>query len=330
MRLSTRFPIIVIILSFLFFSSCSKDTTYTVIPDNPGNTNASFSDVTYGSNTNWLGQQQELKLDVYLPPSPTAGVKYPLIVWIHGGGFQVGDKAAGEKFADLMTVKGFIVAPINYRLGWTHSETNTCDGDTTKASEAYYRAVQDTRAALRFLVANADKYSIDTNWIFVGGASAGAVTSLGTAYTTQQVANEYLSSTTAKLGPVDAGNTLTNSYRIKGVLSMWGAVTHPEIITRANAIPTIFFQGTDDNVVPFDVGHFYICDNFQIGYGTKPLYEKLTGFDVPAVAHIEPGGGHGVFEDDFRADNSACFLKSLMSKTPQTGYYIGDNANNCQ
>ncbi len=323
--------IYIAIVTFVNFGivSCSKDNQTTLRTVSNSGGGSVITNVVYATNKNWLGQDEQLALDVYLPPA-SANVtvkKYPLLVYIHGGGFQTGDKETAKDFASLMSEKGFVVAPINYRIGWTQSETNPCDGDTTQSVEAFYRALQDTRAALRFLAANADKYSIDTNWIFVGGASAGGVTSLGVSYYTQELINSSFYGVADKLGPLDAGNLLTNKYTIKGIVSMWGALKTPDVITKTNAIPTIFFHGEKDNVVPYNVDHFYLCDNYPAAYGTKPLYDILTSFGVPAVAHIDPNGGHGVYTIQFRVNNSACFLNSLISKNPQTGYYIGETSN---
>ena len=53
--------------------------------------------------------------------------------------------------------------------------TGGCNGDTIGCKEAVYRATQDARAALRFIVANADKYNIiDTGRIFFWRAAAPA------------------------------------------------------------------------------------------------------------------------------------------------------------
>ncbi|QEC67303.1 alpha/beta hydrolase [Panacibacter ginsenosidivorans] len=333
MKTGSIYTILIAIISLALFNSCSKSNSYNNIVTPPNTSGDVITNLSYGSNIDWKGQTEDLKLDVYLPPNRVAGAKYPLILWVHGGGFLVGDKESAKTFSSDMAARGFVTAPIDYRLGWTKSETNTCDGDSVQAKEAFYRAQQDARAALRYLVANADKYSIDTNWIFIGGASAGGVTSLNLPYFTQEVADSYLGTAlTSKLGPLNADNSLTNSFTIKGIMSMWGAVGDLGIITRQNAVPTIFFHGTADAVVPFDIDHFYLCDSYPLAYGTKPVYDLLTSFGTPAVAHVEPGGGHGVFTDDFRADNSACFLNSLMAdgKEPERGYYIGDNASSCR
>jgi len=335
MKTGYMFKLLPVAVLIILLNSCSKDTSNPLaeinLPPPPDDTTTVptgvVTNVTYGSAVNWKGQSEQLKLDVYMP---TAGrtTKKPLIVFIHGGGFLEGDKSTAASFAKLMNAKGFIVAPIDYRLGWNKNEANPCASDTLGAFEAYYRALQDARAAIRFLVAHASNYGIDTSWIFVGGSSAGGVTSLSLPYYTDaNVAASFASSIVSKLGPLDADNNLKNTFKIKAVIAMWGAIENPNVITAANAVPTIFFHGTEDDVVPYNVSHFYTCDNFQVSYGTKPLYDRLTGFGVPAVAHIEPGGGHGVYTEEFRVDNSACFLESIMNNTPETGYYVGEQSS---
>jgi acetyl esterase/lipase len=324
-------PIVLLTAVLFIMSSCSKNDTQSIgrvgngTPDGPVPPGSIVTDILYGNNTNWLNQNEQLMLDVYVPPGNPR--KHPLILFIHGGGFEVGDKSTAEDFASQMQQKGFVVAPINYRIGWTHSETDFCDGDSTEAIEAFYRAIQDTRAALRYLVANADIYSIDTNWIFVGGASAGGVATLGVTYYNQQTIDKYMPGISAKLGPLDADNNITANFKIKADINMWGAISTIDVITQSNAVPTIFFHGEKDMVVPYDTDNFYFCSNMPMAYGSKPLYDKLTSLGVPAVAHIDPNGGHGVYTIPFRADNTACFLNSLMNKQPETGFYIGDKSS---
>ncbi len=53
------------------------------------------------------------KLDVYAPP---AARDLPVIVWIHGGGWEKGDKANMHEKPAAMTAKGFVFVSVNYRL----------------------------------------------------------------------------------------------------------------------------------------------------------------------------------------------------------------------
>lgn len=326
------FKLIPVAAIIILLNACSKksETPITgVTPPSTSDTSTTptgtlISNITYGSAVNWQGQTQQLMLDVYKPNTARA-TKKPLILFIHGGGFLTGDKSSAASFAELMNQKGYIVAPIDYRLGWAKDEANPCNSDSLSAFEAYYRALQDTRAALRYLVAHADDYGIDTSWIFIGGASAGGITSLSIPYYNQEnISSTFSNAVISKLGPLDADNDLKTTFSIKGVIAMWGALENPNVITPSNAVPTIFFHGTEDDVCPFGIGHFYNCNNMQVSYGTKPLYDRLISFGVPAVAHVEPGGGHGVYTEQFRVDNSACFIENLMNGTPETGYYLGD------
>jgi len=94
-------------------------------------------------------------LDIYLP---TGNGPFPVVVVIHGGGFMVGDKA-NPALGDELLNAGYAVASVNYRL----------------AAEATYPAqIQDVKAAVRFLRANAAKYNLDPQRFAAFGQSAGA------------------------------------------------------------------------------------------------------------------------------------------------------------
>ena len=113
------------------------------------NTVNSHLDVVYAT----VGQR-ELKLDLHLPKNAEKPV--PLVVWIHGGAWRVGDKRPCVSL--FMTQHGFAAASIGYRL----------------VPEAIFPAqVHDCKAAIRHLRANADTYGIDPTAIGVWGASAG-------------------------------------------------------------------------------------------------------------------------------------------------------------
>ncbi len=57
--------------------------------------------------------KQPLLLDLYLPANATG--KLPLIIWIHGGGWQSGSKAACRPALPYLD-EGYAVASIDYRL----------------------------------------------------------------------------------------------------------------------------------------------------------------------------------------------------------------------
>jgi carboxylesterase type B len=111
------------------------------------------------------GPHERNVLDLYLAESDTPT---PLVLYIHGGGFQGGDKRTlnqGEGRAYLDA--GWSIAAINYRL------TNTAP-----APAAYL----DCARALQFLRHNAKKWNFDPKRVASTGGSAGAGTSLWIAF----------------------------------------------------------------------------------------------------------------------------------------------------
>ncbi|HEX5734897.1 MAG TPA: alpha/beta hydrolase [Blastocatellia bacterium] len=96
-----------------------------------------------------------LLLDLYLPAESTTAL--PLIVWVHGGGWASGDKGNGGHAARL-TERGYAVASINYRLSW---------------EDRFPAQIEDCKAAIRWLRANASRYNLDPDRIGVWGSSAG-------------------------------------------------------------------------------------------------------------------------------------------------------------
>lgn len=330
------FRVIGIIFGGIIFFSCTK-TSVAPAPavvnssvesdeiTNFDNPNKVFNDITYAQNTDWLGELQDLDLDIYLPTPKVTNKKFPLILFIHGGGFLDGDKRSTQSDCELLSLSGFVVATINYRLGWSLFSRNTSD-----QGSATYRAAQDGHAALRFLVSNAEKYSIDTDFIFAEGSSSGAITALNLAYMNQDSADYYFHNASQSLGDLySAGNDLSNTYTIKGVASMWGSLASPYLISMNTGLPSIFFHGEQDQVIPWDNGHFYGDDYFPVSYGSKSLYDRLVELNIPSVAHIDPDGGHGVYNRSFREDNIACFFNSIVNNTPQEGIYYTE-VPNCQ
>jgi acetyl esterase/lipase len=93
-------------------------------------------------------------LDLYAPDRSDGAL--PVVVWIHGGGWKTGGKEMGP--APMLVPHGYAVASINYRL----------------SGEAPWPAqLDDCRAAIRWLRANAAKYNLDPNRIGVWGQSSG-------------------------------------------------------------------------------------------------------------------------------------------------------------
>lgn len=102
-------------------------------------------------------QSDSQKLDLYLPK--TGQGPFPLVVFIHGGGWFGGDKADGQESA-WVTLRsyGYAVASINYRLS---------------GEAAHPAGLEDCKKAIDWLKEHAGQYGIDAAHIAVSGDSSG-------------------------------------------------------------------------------------------------------------------------------------------------------------
>lgn len=97
-------------------------------------------------------------LDVYTPQEP-AGKSLPVMFWIHGGGWQTGDKGDVALKPKILTERGFIFVSMNHRL-LPDVQMDELIGDVAGAAGWVHR--------------NIARYGGDPTRIFVGGHSSGA------------------------------------------------------------------------------------------------------------------------------------------------------------
>lgn len=138
----------------------------------------------------------ELKLDLYDPKKPAVGPRL-VAVYVHGGGWQKGDKGGGAGMLALAELlqRGYLVASINYRL----------------APEFKFPAqIEDAKCAIRYLRAHAKELNLATDRIGVWGGSAGGhlVALLGTA--------------DASAGFDTTGGWTNQSSRVQAVVDLFG------------------------------------------------------------------------------------------------------------
>ena len=133
-----------------------------------------------------------LHVDLYLPEKSDAAP--PLIVWIHGGGWQNGSKDRCPFV--WLNGQGYAVASVQYRL-------------TDKGS--FPAQIHDCKGAIRWLRANAKEYGYNAERIGVVGISAGGhlVALLGTSGDVKELEG-------------DVGGNLDQSSRVQAVLDMCG------------------------------------------------------------------------------------------------------------
>lgn len=101
-----------------------------------------------------------------------ADEKRPVMVWIHGGGFQFGSSANPATDGNLLAAKGVVVVSFNYRLGISGFLAHP-DLDAEAPSGNY--GLQDQLAALRWVRANIAAFGGDPDNVTLFGESAGAM-----------------------------------------------------------------------------------------------------------------------------------------------------------
>lgn len=245
-------------------------------------------------------------MDIYRPKGDTLRER-PLLLLIHGGAFIVGDKRDSfqKKLAIHYAKLGYVVASINYRLGYLF-----IPGAYSNLERCIYRAVQDSRAAIRWLVKNKKKYGIDPDRIFVAGNSAGGFIALKTAFMaeseTYQSVEGNLLMLQEDLGCLDcSGNSIKEKFRLRGVISMWGALTDIELMDEFEKVPLLLIHGDSDKIVPYrydypfrNVGEEYASFFVQKVFGSDTIYSKAVSMGFPATLISIPDGSHEPQIDD--------------------------------
>jgi acetyl esterase/lipase len=247
--------------------------------------------------TSWPNQEYaqaggiSLKLDVYVP----AGTgPFPLIVWIHGGGWVSGDKALGAQSHQVrQTSRGYVVASVNYRL----------------SGQAKFPAqIHDCKAAIRWLRANASRFRIDPSRVAVWGGSAGGhlVALLGTSGGIPELEGDlgnpsYSSRVQAVVdwyGPSDfltidaqalACSILDGNSPLAPHNQLLGCMVAACPETARSASPVTYISVDDP---PFHIDHG-TNDCTVPPKQSEELHAALTGAGVRSTLQMITGAGHG-------------------------------------
>ncbi len=242
-----------------------------------------FHDVPYVT-----GGSVRQRLNLFLPPPAPGAAKLPLIVYIHGGGWQAGSK--DQTTPSQWVSRGYAYASLDYRF----------------SQDAIYPAqIEDCKAAIRWLRAHAADYGYDPTRIGVRGESAGGhlVALLGTTGQTRRFdVGENLDQSSAVscvvdwFGPSDflhwddsvPGLLIRadkpDSYISKllgGLVKDRQELAHaasPIEFVDAHSAPFLIVHGDKDNKVPLSQ--------------SQTLDAALKKAGVESALIVVPGGGH--------------------------------------
>ena len=254
-----------------------------------------------------------LRLDVYFPDDNSTD--RPVLMFIHGGGFTGGIKHKPEivEMAEYYASRGWVYVSIDYRTteelgdiddmsqeeiidyyqGIAPKEwiEHTFEGaESTKQiqqSVAMYAAQRDSKAALRWIVANADTYSIDVDEIAVGGASAGSITTIALGISNE---SDFRDEISIDEDPTLATTNLNETYDVKSMVYFWGSNVKVELYNTVYEVdrydakdPELFMAHGDGNdpVTPYE-GALALQDI----YDSLGIYNELVTLE---------GHGHGAW-----------------------------------
>jgi acetyl esterase/lipase len=236
--------------------------------------------------------------DLYLPKGLA---KAPALVAIHGGGWQIGNRAFYKYWGPFLARNGYAVFAIEYRLG---------------KPGVYPAAVYDVRAAIQFVRAKAADYGIDPDRIGLMGDSAGGHLSALLALAGDQFTTAYR----------DDPNAATPA-NVKAVVAFYGvydmvAQWEHDLVSRPRDNITEKFLGaspTDNRRVYFDSSPMSYATagqnrpRFLLVHGTNDdivdppsqsgaFLTALTRAGIFVRRIIIPGAGHFWSADPFEND----------------------------
>lgn len=292
---------------------------------------------------------QPLRLNLYrVTPAPTQPT--PLVLWIHGGGWQSGSRAQMPSFALPLLQAGVALATVDYRL--------TSQAGQFGAEPVTFPAqIHDVKGAIRWLRANAAIYHLDPRRFGVWGSSAGghlaalaatsgdepvlegSVGGNGGISSRVQVAADYF-------GPTDILNMMPDVTNPPGVSSDHDAATSPESkligfdqpgegigVLRANQsnpdAPFPFFMAriTDANPItwidaadpPLFIEHGDADRVVPLRQSTR-LRDAAMAVELEVEFHVAPGVAHVAPGESINALARGFLLRHLGSYLLADGF----------
>lgn len=272
------------------------------------------SNIVFGSNTNVSGATTTLKMDIYEPMGDTV-TNRPVLIMAHGGSFVGGTKTDADVVAICQSFakRGYVCCSYEYRL----SAFPNVPSNQAQATDAVFRAVQDGKAAVRFMrldAASTNIYKIDSTQIFLGGSSAGAFVALHLAYLDKP--SELPSSVdTMVLGGMEgnSGNP-GHSSKVKAIVNLCGALGDKTWIEQ-NDIPLCSMHGTQDQTVPYDHAMLYMLGLIPIMQvdGSSIIHPYALSMGVDSWYYQWEGADHVPYlSSQLYMDTTIAFVSDFL------------------
>ncbi|MGC6490225.1 MAG: T9SS type A sorting domain-containing protein [Flavobacteriales bacterium] len=262
--------------------------------------NEIFNDVTtitveYTDVYDWSITNSGLDMDIYQPVGDTVNNR-PLIIFAHGGVYVAGDKTNPTmvSLCNAFAKKGYVTASIQYRLT---STTNLLLPNASEIlTQTVVNSVSDMKAAIRYfrkdIAENGNTYNINSDQIFVGGYSAGAVTAVHLSAVDENDIPEDLQIYFDNSGGVE-GNSGNDGYpsNVKGVVSLAGAINDLSFFDSDDE-PIVSIHASNDNTVSYDCDFALGNSNLPMLCGSGEIHAKLEELGITNDLYTFSSGGH--------------------------------------
>lgn len=232
-----------------------------------------------------VNYHDNLKMDIYLPDeSPDA-----IVLFVHGGGFSGGKRENGAVFCqNIMRMNkeegtNYAAITMSYRLLMTGRGFG-CEIPSAEKKMVFREIGRDISHATAWILSEGPQNGLTTDNIILAGSSAGAEGILHAAYWKETRVEK------------NGAEILPESFSYSGIISMAGALFDLDLITRENALPSLFFHGTCDNLVPYASAAHHYCAKSEPGslmlHGSASITNRLGEVGANYVLVSECGGGH--------------------------------------
>ncbi|MCC6418845.1 MAG: alpha/beta hydrolase [Gemmataceae bacterium] len=219
-------------------------------------------------------------LDVY---APARGKGLPVVVWIHGGGWQAGDKKDVHHKPQAFADKGFVFVSVNYRL-------------LPKATIG--QMAQDVAKAIRWIHDHARAYGGDPSTLIVMGHSAGAQLAALVCTDDRYLKAEGLPLSVVKACvPVD-GDTYDVVMQIATVEARRAAIYRNKFGDEKmqKELSPVTHVARGKHIPPFLILH--VADHPETRGQSQRLVKALQAAGVPAAAYPAEGKNHTTINAD--------------------------------
>jgi acetyl esterase/lipase len=250
-------------------------------------------------------------LDVY---APAAGKQRPVIFWIHGGGWQKGDKSEVHSKAQAFVDKGFVFASTNYRF---------------VPNATMQQMTADVAKSIRWVYDHAMEYGGDPNSIFVMGWSAGAQLAALVSTDDRYLKAEGLSLSNIKgCVPVDADTFYpalqidTVEARLDGRRPSGYRTKFPEGSDKE--LSSVLYVAKDKGIPPFLILHIDGRPESGTAIQAQVLANALRVAGVPVQVVPAEGKTHNTLNEDLgRPDDKPTkavfeFVDGILRKSGQS------------